>query len=282
MADRTRCFWDALSPRTDTDPATCSTSQFSHGRRGSEQWLFHEGNVVAKGRPHTSHQMLHGHQFNVTTHTVVEITFVLDTGFVPQDHNPFGEPLSIGQFVLWQKLAMTMDSDDSETPHKKARFEAEAQYLKAAAKQKHRYDMLKVIRDFDIGDTVGIRIHAVDRANTDGRIIPCKVKDKLVRAGTTLYRIYSASGIIKNCFKSDDLADLKSVAFPALDNADPATLPEITVVTAARQNVAATSKELTSVCGCKGRCNTLKCKCKKSKLQCSTKCHPSNVSCKNK
>ena len=30
-------------------------------------------------------------------------------------------------------------------------------------------------KTYSIGDTVGIRIHKVDRANTDSNILPCKV-----------------------------------------------------------------------------------------------------------
>ena len=82
---------------------------------------------------------------------------------MPDDHNPFEETLAAGQYVSWEWENM-VDIDMAEAPHKQARLEAEEEYLKAAAKQKHRYEnnFVEITREFNEGDTVGIKISDVD------------------------------------------------------------------------------------------------------------------------
>ena len=81
-----------------------------------------------------------------------------------------------------------------------------------------------------VGDTVGIKIHSADRTNTDARLLPCKVMEVSVKNGKKFYRIYSASGILKNKFTGEELADMKNVTFPSLSSADPSNLEEVSLV----------------------------------------------------
>jgi hypothetical protein len=54
------------------------------------------------------------------------------------------------------------------------------------------------IVDSSSGDTVGIRIHKVDRTNTDSNILPCKVLEvKKVTDSKSVYKIFSKDGILK-------------------------------------------------------------------------------------
>ena len=90
------------------------------------------------------------------------------------------------------------------------------------------------MKDYAVGDTVGIKIHSADRTNTDARLLPCKVMEVSVKNGKKFYRIYSASGILKNKFTGEELADMKNVTFPSLSSADPSNLEEVSLVQASR------------------------------------------------
>jgi hypothetical protein len=55
------------------------------------------------------------------------------------------------------------------------------------------------------GDTVGIRIHKVDRANTDSNILPCKVLEiNKVTDSKSVYKIFSKDGILKTYYSDED------------------------------------------------------------------------------
>jgi hypothetical protein len=72
-----------------------------------------------------------------------------------------------------------------------------------------------------IGDTVGIRIHKVDRTNTDSNILPCKVLEvKKVTDSKSFYNIFSKDGILKTYYSDEDLVDLRTVCFPGLNSID--------------------------------------------------------------
>ena len=56
-----------------------------------------------------------------------------------------------------------------------------------------------VRKHYSIEDTVEIKIHKVDRRNTDSKILPCKVLDiKIINDLKSLYKIFSKDGILKN------------------------------------------------------------------------------------
>ena len=92
-----------------------------------------------------------------------------------------------------------------------------------------------------------------------------------------------ASGILKTRYTSVDLVSIQQVRFPALEEVDPETLSETTVIQASKENGRWTVAPSGSVCSCKGSCITNRCRCKKAQLKCSTKCHTSVVGlCQNK
>ena len=116
--------------------------------------------------------------------------------------------------------------------------------------------------------------------NIDDLAVPMKEKDE-----TTFYRVYTAHGILKNHFSVDDLADMRNVFFPSLENIDTEDLEEISIIQAARKNNSwnASAVKGKTLFSCKGTYITNKCRCKKSGLKCSTKCHISNINiCQNR
>ena len=111
------------------------------------------------------------------------------------------------------------------------------------------------------------------------------MKVKQAQNNRQMYKLFSVSGIIKNWFHSEELVDMRSVHFAHLHDLDPGTLVEVTIIQASRaetgwQTVASLSSKPT-VCKCKGNCTTKKCCCRKVGIECGTKCHPDNRSCKN-
>jgi hypothetical protein len=136
---------------------------------------------------------------------------------------------------------------------------------------RHEYAPSFVRKHYSIGDTVGIKIHKVNRTNTDSKILPCKVLDiKIINDSKSLCKIFSKDGILKNLYSEDDLVDLRTVCFPGLNSVNPDSLNEISHIQACQKN-----KNVS-------KCNTLRCSCRKANLQCSTKCHTNNRKCENK
>ena len=87
-------------------------------------------------------------------------------------------------------------------------------------------------KTYSIGDTVGIRIHKVDRTNTDSNILPCKVLEKQVTDSKSVYKIFSKDGILKTYYSDEDLVELRTVCFPGLNSIDPNLLLEISHIQA--------------------------------------------------
>ena len=153
-----------------------------------------------------------------------------------------------------------------------------------ATKQQHRFEKAttQITKQYAMGDTVG-KISDIDRTNTDGHILPCKVKEvKMNRERGTIYKLYAPSGIIRTCFSDEDLVDLWNVTFPALENTEPDSLDEISTATATRQIGVSIASSHSTICSCKGSCINQKCRCKRTCLRCATKCHPWSTFCKNR
>ena len=253
------------------------------GKRGRTYELIHDHQVVATGVQQPNRQELHGRPINQKTHTVIEITSVLDESLMTSENNPFEEPLEVGQFVAWKTDDLSEDID-IETPHRKIRKEARENYLETARRSQIQYTNhnQQVFKDYSVGDVVGIKIHQVDRTNTDAKLLPCKVLS-IDTSKSTPYRLYCATGILKTRYTSVDLVNMKQIHFPALEAVDPETLDETTVIQASRENGRYTAAPSGSVCSCKGSCITNRCRCKKANIKCSTKCHTGAVGpCQNK
>ena len=142
-----------------------------------------------------------------------------------------------------------------------------------------------VTASYSTGDTVGIQIHEVDRTNTSSRLLPCKILDVNDDNQSSNYTLYTKKGKIKNTFQAEDLVDMRNVHFPGLHETDIDGLPELSLIQASRLHTAWNPIHISNgstVCTCKGKCTTIKCKCKKANLSCSNKCHPHSTMCRNK
>ena len=88
-------------------------------------------------------------------------------------------------------------------------------------------------KTYSIGDTVGIRIHKVDRTNTDSNILPLQVLEvKKVTDSKSVSKIFSKDGKLKTYYSDEDLVDVRTVCFPGLNSIDPNLLLEISHIQA--------------------------------------------------
>ena len=102
---------------------------------------------------------------------------------------------------------------------------------------RHESEPSFIRKTYSIGDTVGIRIHKLDRANTDSNILPCKVLEiNKVTDSKSVYKIFSKDGILKTYYSDEDLVDLRTVCFPGLNSIDPNLLLEISHIQACQKN----------------------------------------------
>jgi hypothetical protein len=108
-------------------------------KRGREYHLLHGARIVAVGMEFCNQEVVHGQTIDPQHQGAFQVTSVIDQDFVPTSGNPFEEPLSEGQFVIWE-LASTTPGELLDTPHSKVRKIARDNYLKAANKQQVNFD----------------------------------------------------------------------------------------------------------------------------------------------
>ncbi|CAF0987792.1 unnamed protein product [Rotaria sordida] len=177
------------------------------------------------------------------------------------------------------------NGDDISTPgrHKKIRDEAEETYMKTIAKRQKLYDDAQHLRQFQIGDLVGLKIDKVDRTNTTPKILPCKVISiQSSSDNINTYCLCTTQCILSSKYYANDLIDLRKCNFSELRAIDSQTLPTQTFIQACRDYVNSGLNPVVEACVCNGGCATKKCPCKAAKVPCGTKCHPAKKkSCTN-
>ena len=172
----------------------------------------------------------------------------------------------------------------TESPHAKIRAVAEIHTYRAANRQQKNFDRKKgAMANYSVGDTVGVRIHKVDRTNTSKKLLPCKILEET--STRDRFRVYSKDGILATTFAHTDLIDFRNVKFDDLETTDATKLKQIAHTKASREVAGfinpKTTNKTSSVCKCKGPCTSFKCSCNRGFIKCSTKCHPGNTSCLN-
>ncbi|XP_046581445.1 KRAB-A domain-containing protein 2-like [Haliotis rubra] len=121
-----------LTNQTTSDSADIqTTSQPSDSCQ--EYQLLDGAKIVGTGTKVFGRTTVHGETVDSQHQGVFQITTVEDPDFIPAGGNPFDEPLSVGQFIVWDiTQAVPLEPD---TPHSKVRKIATDNYLKAANRQ---------------------------------------------------------------------------------------------------------------------------------------------------
>ena len=121
-----------------------------------------------------------------------------------------------------------------------------------------------------------MRIPRIDHASTDLQPLPCVII-QVISKGQRIYRIQSKHGVLRTCSHASNLepfAGTYSIPTSGWQNEKKITLRE-----AARLQ-SPWNTFTKNRCKCKpGTCNSRRCHCKKTAIECSTHCHKGEACC---
>ena len=86
----------------------------------------------------------------------------------------------VADSLVNHSLAQTPFVESPRTTHNIIRKSATDNYLNVANKKmiKYQQSVINETEKFNVNDCVGIRIHTVDRTNTDAKLLPCLIVKK--------------------------------------------------------------------------------------------------------
>ncbi|CAF3556660.1 unnamed protein product [Rotaria socialis] len=168
-----------------------------------------------------------------------------------------------------------------KTRHDLVRKIATDNYLNAANKKMKHYQasIISEAKKFNLNDCVGLQIHTVDRTNTDAKLLPCLIIEKLEKDGKITFILACEYGKLKIPYSIEHVVDLKMACPEALKHIVINDLNDITFIEACKLYVRTSTTG--RACDCKGKCATKQCSCKKMGVFCSTKCHSKRGGCAN-
>lgn len=125
----------------------------------------------------------------------------------------------------------------------------------------------------EIGDSVRIRVPEVDRAKADSLNIIGVI---MLVTDNNLYKLGTKYGVLNQLYSRNEFTICKE-KFVSVD--------EVPKTTCSLRECARKDSNLGGqgfqYCNCTGECNTNRCKCRKMRVLCNSKCHKT-LSCKNK
>ena len=135
------------------------------------------------------------------------------------------------------------------------------------------------VDNFDLYDIVGVKIHPVDRTNTDAKVLPCLIIEKIEHDEQVKFKLVCEYGKLDNFYSLEHLIDLNMACPGELKHIVVDNLKNITFIEAYKLHVRASTTGQT--CDCKSKCRTKLYGCRKMEVFCSTKCHSKRGACKN-
>ena len=171
--------------------------------------------------------------------------------------------------------------ESPRTTHNIIRKSATDNYLNVANKKmiKYQQNVINETENFNVNDCIGIRIHTVDRTNTDTKLLPCLIVEKPVQDNIPTFKLVCQYGKLENTYLLEHLVDLKMACPQKLKQIVIDDLKDITFIEACKRYVRASVTG--HICDCNGKCGTKQCPCKKAGVFCSTKCHSKCGDCAN-
>lgn len=141
--------------------------------------------------------------------------------------------------------------------------------------------------ELPVGTIVSIPIQNVDRAKVDATCATCVIVEQVIVGETKMmkYRLACTAGVLKSLRARTNLRPIPHVT-PELMGLDDAlqnwrSMPEVGERACSR-NLSAVGGQGLVHCLCRGKCDGLKCSCKKAGRECNSRCHKNNSKCKNK
>ena len=161
--------------------------------------------------------------------------------------------------------------------HSAIRQQADRAYLNNIQRMKGRFakKTKEKINIFEVGDYVSVRIPHEDRTSTDVNRLPCVVV-QVIGKSQSLYRLRCRKGTIKTCFRASELEYFEgcfSLSVTGWKKEQMISLRE------AARNIWNVFNE--NRCQCTTKCDSKRCKCRRSRISCSSHCH-GGKSCCNK
>ena len=175
-------------------------------------------------------------------------------GVTPADNVTDEEP--------WEPVYNTVQEETVTSIRRAVKRKAQESTEKAAKRFANQYNKkLKACPDFKEGDTISVLIPPNERSSTDLPRLPGVV---IEAKGTSsrLYTIGTAHGILNIGYRTADLQIYSGQVDIQRDKT--ITLRKAVMLTNP------TTLHTTKSCKCKGKCDTLRCPCKKSQITCST------------
>ncbi|CAF0953530.1 unnamed protein product [Rotaria sordida] len=168
-----------------------------------------------------------------------------------------------------------------QTKHDLIRKVATDNYLNVANKKMKLYQdsIINETEKLNLNDCVGVKINTVDRTNTDAKLLPCLIIEKIEKDEKITFKLACQYGKLENTYSVEHLIDLKMACPKELKQIIIDDLKDITFIEACKLYVRASTTGKT--CDCKGKCATKQCSCKKMGVYCSTKCHSKRGGCTN-
>ncbi|CAF4516747.1 unnamed protein product, partial [Didymodactylos carnosus] len=154
--------------------------------------------------------------------------------------SPSSEPFPSNSTTL--PLTTTANSAASSTSlssvprHDLIRKRATDNYLKTANKKMKAHDnyLDNLSHKFNVNDCVGVKIHEADRTNTDSKLLPCLIVEKISRNNSVTFRLACQYGVLTNTFSVGEVVDLKSACPKPLKETDVEDLENITFIEACK------------------------------------------------
>ena len=151
-------------------------------------------------------------------------------------------------------------------------------YRRNAERMKLKHSKRSKTHKFEVGEFASLRIPRIDRSSTDLQRLPCVIVQVLGKA-QTMYRLRCKYGVLQTCFHAGDLEQFKGTHRIPVNGWEQQA--RVTVREAAR-HASPWNSFTKNRCNCKpGTCDTRKCHCKKTGIECSTHCHKGER-CENK
>ncbi|CAF4950467.1 unnamed protein product, partial [Rotaria socialis] len=122
-------------------------------------------------------------------------------------------------------------------------------------KMKHyQASIISEAKKFNLNDCVGLQIHTVDRTNTDAKLLPCLIIEKLEKDGKITFILACEYGKLKIPYSIEHVVDLKMACPEALKHIVINDLNDITFIEACKLYVRTSTTG--RACDCKGKCAT--------------------------
>ena len=110
-------------------------------------------------------------------------------------------------------------------------------------------------------DCIGVKIHPVDRTNTDTKVLPCLIIEKIEQDEQVKFKLVCEYGKLDHFYSLEHLIDLKMTCSGEFKNNVVDNLKNITFIETCKLYVRASTTRQT--CDCKSKYRTKQCGCRK-------------------